>query len=171
MGGNYKGSRVEGGADYSEMRGGIFLHWDFLEVGVVKDHVTWGDNYNGAIIHSGHTPSFPMLKLHIRPVKWFDFSYFHAWLVSDVVDSSLTYVLPNGSHRDTYENKFMAANMFTFIPVSGLNLSFGNSIIYSDQNVNAAYLIPYSFTNRWIIPCPPVFKTRTPRCSSTSASG
>ncbi len=145
MGGNYKGSRVEGGADYSEMRGGIFLHWDFLEVGVVKDHVVWGDNYNGAIIQSGHTPSFPMLKLHIHPVKWFDFSYFHAWLVSGVVDSSLTYVLPNGSHRDTYENKFMAANMFTFIPVRGLNLSIGNSIIYSDQNVNAAYLIPVFF--------------------------
>jgi hypothetical protein len=145
-GGAYKGSnQVAGGADFSEMRGGIMLSWDFLQVGVVKDHPVWGDNYNGAIIQSGRTPSFPMLKLHINPVKWFDFNYFHAWLVSDVVDSSLTYLLPNGTHRDTYENKFMAANMFTFIPVRGLNLSFGNSIIYSDQNVNPAYLIPIFF--------------------------
>jgi hypothetical protein len=86
-----------------------------------------------------------MVKLHISPVKWFDFNYFHAWLVSDVVDSSLTYLLPNGSHRDTYENKFMAANMFTITPIQGLSVSFGNSIIYSDQSVNLAYLIPVFF--------------------------
>jgi hypothetical protein len=145
MGGNYKGSVQEGAADFSEMRGGILLQWDFLQVGVVKDHLSWGSNYNGATIHSGHTPSFPMLRLHINPVKWFDFNYFHAWLVSDVVDSSLTYLLPNGGHRETFENKFIAANMFTFIPVRGLNFSIGNSIIYSDQNVNPGYLIPIFF--------------------------
>jgi hypothetical protein len=142
----YKGShQVTGGADFSEMRGGILLSWDFLQVGIVKDHPVWGDNYNGATIYSGRTPSFPMIKLHINPVKWLDFNYFHAWLVSDVVDSSLSYILPNGNHRDTYKNKFLAANMFTIIPVKGLNFSFGNSIIYSDQNVNPAYLIPIFF--------------------------
>ncbi|MBN1185593.1 MAG: hypothetical protein JXB49_25140 [Bacteroidales bacterium] len=145
-GGIYKGSpQLSGGADFSEMRGGILLSWDFLQVGIVKDHPVWGNNYNGATIYSGHTPSVPMVKLHINPVKWFDFNYFHAWLVSDVVDSSLTYLLPNGIHRDTYKNKFLAANMFTFIPIRGLNLSFGNSIIYSDQSVNLAYLIPIFF--------------------------
>ncbi len=144
--GVYKGSpQVAGGSDFSEMRGGILLSWDFLQVGVVKDHIVWGDNYNGAIIQSGRTPSFPMLKLHIHPARWFDFNYFHAWLVSDVVDSSLTYLLPNGNHRDTYKNKFMASNMFTITPIKGLNLSFGNSIIYSDQNVNPGFLIPIFF--------------------------
>lgn len=142
--GIYKGS-LTGAADFSEMRGGIMLSWDFLEAGFVKDHINWGTNYNGAIIQSGLTPSVPMLKLHIRPAKWFDFHYFHAWLTSDVIDSSLTYLFPNGWRRDTYKNKFMASNMFTVTPVKGLNLSFGNSIIYSDQSVNLAYLIPVFF--------------------------
>jgi hypothetical protein len=62
-----------------------------------------------------------------------------------VVDSSLTYILPDGSHRDTYKNKYLAANIFTIIPIKGLNFSFGNSIIYSDQNINPAYLIPFLF--------------------------
>jgi hypothetical protein len=142
----YKEShQVAGGADFSEMRGGILLSWDFLQVGLIKDHLVWGDNYDGATILSGRTPSFPMIKLHINPVKWFDFNYFHAWLISDVVDSSLTYITPNGAARETFINKFMAANMFTIIPLKGLNLSFGNSIIYSDQNVNPAYLIPVFF--------------------------
>lgn len=145
MAGIYKGSVREGGSDFSEMRGGVMLSWDFLQVGVVKDHIAWGNHYNGAIIQSGRAPSFPMLKLHIRPVKWFDFHYFHAWLVSDVVDSSLTYLLPGGLHRETFKNKYMASNMFTVTPLKGLNLSFGNSIIYSDQNVNPAYLIPVFF--------------------------
>ncbi|MFO7370368.1 MAG: hypothetical protein R6X09_08880 [Bacteroidales bacterium] len=145
-GGAYKGSpQVAGGADFSEMRGGIMLSWPFLQVGFVKDHPVWGNNYHGAIIQSGRTPSLPMVKLHISPVKWLDFNYFHAWLVSDVVDSSLTYLLPTGGHRDTYKNKFMAANLFTITPIEGLNISFGNSIIYSDQSVNLAYLIPVFF--------------------------
>ncbi|MBN2764473.1 MAG: hypothetical protein JXR41_15370 [Bacteroidales bacterium] len=145
MGGIYKGSLREGSADFSEMRGGVMLSWDFLQVGVAKDHIVWGNNTNGAIIQSGRTPSFPMLKLHISPVKWFDFNYFHAWLVSDVVDSSLTYLLPGGINRETFKNKYMASNMFTIMPLRGLSLSFGNSIIYSDQNVNPAYLIPVFF--------------------------
>jgi hypothetical protein len=142
--GAYKGSNT-GAADYSEMRGGIMLSWDFLQVGFVKDHLTWGNGFHGSIIQSGNTPSFPMIRLHIQPAKWFDFNYYHAWLTSDVVDSSLSYILPNGLHRDTYKNKFIAANMFTVTPVKGLNISFGNSIIYSDQNVNLAYLIPIFF--------------------------
>jgi hypothetical protein len=35
--------------------------------------------------------------------------------------------------------------MFTFYPVRFLNLSFGNSIIYSDQGVQPVYLIPFLF--------------------------
>ncbi len=142
--GIYKGS-ITGAADFSEMRGGIILSWPFLELGFVKEHLNWGTSYHDAIIQGGHTPSMPMIKLHIRPAKWFDFNYFHAWLVSDVVDSTLSYILPDGKHRDTFKNKFMASNMFTITPVRGLNFSFGNSIIYSDQNVNIAYLIPIFF--------------------------
>jgi hypothetical protein len=146
VGGIYKESNLETkGGDFSEMRGGFLLSWDFIEVGLVKDHIAWGNNDHGAIIFSGRTPSLPMLKLHISPAKWFDFNYFHAWLVSDVVDSSLSYVAPNGSLRESFRNKYMAANMFTIIPLKGLNFSFGNSIVYSDQNVNPAYLIPVFF--------------------------
>jgi hypothetical protein len=42
-------------------------------------------------------------------------------------------------------NKFMAANMFTFTPIKHLSFSFGNSIIYAEQNIQAAYLIPIAF--------------------------
>ncbi len=114
-------------------------------VGLVKDQIQWGLNYNGANIFSGRTPSFPMIKLDLSPVKWFDFHYYHGWLVSEVVDSSRSYITSNGDYRAVYRNKFIAANIFTFKLWSYLHLSFGNSIIYSDNNVQLAYLIPVLF--------------------------
>lgn len=39
----------------------------------------------------------------------------------------------------------MAANMFTFTPIKQLSFSVGNSIIYAEQTIQAAYLIPIAF--------------------------
>ena len=146
QGGNYKineGGRS--GGDYSEMRGGITYAWNWGEVGVVKDNVQWGEGYHGTNIFSGRTPSFAMIKLHVNPAKWFDFNYYHGWLVSEVIDSSRSYITTNGDYRAVYQNKYIASNMFTFYPWKGFNLSIGNSIIYSDMDVQLAYLIPVFF--------------------------
>ena len=140
---NYKVDK-EGGGDFDEMRGGLTYAWSWGSLGLVKDHLVWGDNYHGSNILSGHQPSFTMLKLHLQPVKWFDFNYVHGWLVSDVIDSSRLYM--NGqSLRKSYRPKYLAANLFTFTPIKKFQFSIGNSIIYSDQNVQPAYLIPFFF--------------------------
>lgn len=146
MGGNYKineGGR-EGG-DFSEMRGGITYTWKWGDIALVKDHLQWGENYNGSNIFSGRTPSFAMIKLHMKPTKWFDFNYFHGWLVSEVIDSNNSYITSNGDFRAIFRDKYIAANMFTFTPWKNFNFSMGNSIVYSDIPVQAAYLIPFMF--------------------------
>ena len=134
------------GVDFSEMKGGIVASWNWGSFGLVKDRPMWGNNYHGANIFSGKAPSFPYIQLHLNPVKWFDFTYFHGWLNSNVIDSSRSYYSGN-TYRVVYRNKFLAANMFTFIPWRGLNLSFGNSIVYSDNGVQPAFLIPFMFFN------------------------
>ena len=140
---NYKPD-TKGGGDYDEVRGGMTYSWSWGSVGLIKDHFVWGDNYHGANIFSGHQPSFTQLKFHIQPVKWFDFNYIHGWLVSDVIDSNSTYM--NGaSNRIVYQPKYVAANMFTFMPWKNWSFSVGNSIIYSDQNIHPAYLVPFFF--------------------------
>jgi hypothetical protein len=144
-GGNYKineGGRK--GGDYSEMRGGIIYSWNWGSFGLLKDHFEWGNNYHGSNIFSGRSPSFAQLSLHINPVKWLDFHYVHGWLVSEVIDSTSTYNYGYGT-RSTYREKYIAANIFTISPFKRLNISFGNSIIYSDIPVQAAYLIPFLF--------------------------
>jgi hypothetical protein len=134
------------GVDFSEMRGGILASVSWGSIGIVNDRVEWGDNYHGSNILSGKAPAFPYIQLHLNPAKWFDFNYMHGWLNSNVVDSSRSYY-SGDIYREVFRNKFIAANMFTFIPWRGLNLSFGNSIIYSDISVNPLYLIPFLFYN------------------------
>lgn len=145
-GANYKlnnGNRP--GGDFSEMRGGVTFQYKWFNLGLVKDHIQWGNNYNGSNILSGRTPSFPMFKLHIKPVKWFELNYFHGWLVSEEVDSARTYTPGGGQTRTIFREKYIAANFITIGPIKGVALSLGNSIIYSDVSVQPAYLIPFMF--------------------------
>ena len=142
---NLPGYQYKEPSDFSDSRGGIKLGWNWGSVGLVKDNITWGDNYNGANIISGRVPSFPMITLNLRPAKWFEMNYIHGWLVSNVVDSARFYVENDVKRWYRNHNKFIAANMFTFIPVPKLNISFGNSIIYAEDNVQPGYLLPIAF--------------------------
>ena len=142
--GSPKKGSVKGGIDYSETRGGLMYSWKWGAFGIVKDQLIWGNSYNGSNIFSGRTPSFGQIKLELKPAKWFEFNYIHGWLVSEVIDSSRSYWDGN-TYREVMHSKFVAANMFTFIPVKHLNISIGNSIIYSDIGVQAAYLVPFLF--------------------------
>jgi hypothetical protein len=81
-------------------------------------------------------------------VKWFTFNYFHGWLNSMVVDSADSYYVTNSygtDYREVYHKKYIAANMLTLTPLKKLNISVGNSIVYSDENMNPAYLMPLFF--------------------------
>ena len=131
------------GGDWSEMRGGVSVSWKWGSFGLMKDFFTWGNNYHGSNILSGHAPSFPYIQLHIKPVKWFEFYYIHGWLTCKVIDSTRSYWVDD-TYRIVYHNKYIAANMFTVTPWRRLNISFGNSIIYSGD-INPAFLIPFMF--------------------------
>ncbi len=130
--------------EFSEARGGITYSWKWGNVGLIKDNPKWGSTYYQSNILSGRTPSYAMITLHLHPVQWFQFDYYHGWLVSDVVDSTRSY-WDGSMFRAVFHPKYMAANMFTFMPFKGFSFSLGNSIIYSDINVHAAYLIPFLF--------------------------
>ncbi len=140
------GARYKSGQDFSEMRGGVTWAWDWGTIGLVKDHFEWGNYYRYPNIFSAKPPSVTQIKLNLKPVKWFEFNYMHAWLASGVIDSVRSYSYTNSygtSTRIVYLPKYMAANIFTFIPLRGCYFSLGNSIIYSDMNVHPAYLIPF----------------------------
>lgn len=138
------------GGDFSDSKGGINLYTWWGSIGIQRENITWGTAYHASNILSGRNPAAPMITLQLTPCKWFQFDYFHAWLVSNVLDS--TYYYLEDTDGDTQpvknyrpHNKFMAANMFTFTPIKHLSFSFGNSVIYAEQTIQAAYLIPIAF--------------------------
>ncbi len=138
------------GGDFSDIRAGFKAYTWWGSVGLVKDNLQWGDSYRCSNIISGQAPSFPMLTLNLKPCKWFELNYIHGSLVSNVLDSTKYYVEENytdSTSRIHYRpaNKFIAANMLTFTPVRGLDISVGNSIIYGEDNIQLAYLIPIAF--------------------------
>ena len=137
------------GGDFSDSRGGVSLYAWWGSISVQRERITWGDAQHSSNILSAHNPAVPMVTLQITPCKWFQFDYFHAWLVSNVIDSTYWYDenYKDGVTKRNYRpaNKFMAANMFTFMPIKYIQFSFGNSIVYAERNVQAAYFIPIAF--------------------------
>ncbi|MBQ2520415.1 MAG: hypothetical protein II540_03910 [Paludibacteraceae bacterium] len=137
------------GGDFSDSRGGVSLYAWWGSISVQRERIQWGDAQHCSNILSAHNPAVPMVTLQLTPCKWFQFEYFHAWLVSNVIDSTYYYVEKDseGVTQREYRsaNKFMAANMFTFMPCKYVQFSFGNSIIYAERNVQAAYFIPIAF--------------------------
>ncbi len=137
------------GGDFSDSRGGISLYAWWGSISVQRERVTWGDAQHCSNILSAHNPAVPMVTLQLTPCKWFQFDYFHAWLVSNVIDSTYWYNEQQTATSTQREyrpaNKFMAANMFTFMPCKYIQFGFGNSIVYAERNVQAAYFIPIAF--------------------------
>jgi hypothetical protein len=143
-----EGGHIKDGTDWSEMLGGVTYSWKWGGAALVKDRIQWGNAYNGSNIFGGNNPTFIQFRLHINPVKWFDFNYFHGWLNSMVVDSARSYwynTSIGSKYRSVYHKKFIAANVFTFTPLHYLNISAGNSIVYCDLGFHPAYLVPLFF--------------------------
>ncbi|MEO8761422.1 MAG: hypothetical protein ABI388_08585 [Bacteroidia bacterium] len=141
-GGNY--APKSGRIDFDEARGGVSYGWKWGSLSLVKDNFAWGNNYNGSNIFSGQQPSFAYISFKMKPTKWFEFNYIHGWLASQVIDSSQTHGSGSGL-REVFYPKYIAANMFTIRPVKNLNISFGNSVVYSEKGVQPLYLIPFMF--------------------------
>ncbi len=137
------------GGDFSDSRGGINLYAWWGSIGLQRENIRWGETYHASNILSGRNPAVPMLTLQLTPCRWFQFDYFHAWLVSNVLDSTYYYTenttIGGTARHYRPASKYMAANMFTFTPIRQLSFSFGNSIVYAERSPQAAYFIPIAF--------------------------
>ena len=145
-GGRYKELTGNGqGGEFSEMRGGITWSWKWGRIGLIKDHIQWGDNLHGSNIFSGRTPSFASIKFYANPAPWIELHYFHGWLVSEAIDSLRSHFHDPGRPRLVNRRQYIAANMITLKPFQRLHFSFGNSVIYGDMEIHPGFLIPVFF--------------------------
>lgn len=137
---NYPADKIE----YSEAKGMIATDWDWGTIAVGKDFLEWGYGDNGLMVISQKPPSYPFIRLDVYPVDWLSFNYFHGWLASDVIDSTDIYYSEIGGPRFSFREKFIASHTLTLRPFKGLDVSLGESIVYSDK-LEILYLIPVTF--------------------------
>jgi hypothetical protein len=130
--------------EYSEAKMMLATDWKWGSLAAGKEFIEWGYGDNGLLVMSQKAPSFPMIRLDINPIEWLSFNYFHAWLSSDVVDTTSFYPTENGDYAFSFRNKYLASHTLTIKPTRGLDLSIGESIVYADQ-LEFLYLIPITF--------------------------
>lgn len=133
--------------NYSDVRGNITYAWSNGLISIGKDQLLYGYGREGRLILSNKAPSYPYLRLDYSPLKWLHFNYSLASLQSAIIDSAKTYNKGNslyGNYREVYVPKYMASHSLNFLPVKGLEVSVGESMISSDQ-FDPAYLIPVLF--------------------------
>jgi hypothetical protein len=116
---------------------------------VEKMQNIWGLERNGNLTFSSKAPSYPQIKLRVPVTDWMDFIYLHADLNSNVIDSTRSYY-SNASalypiFREVDRVKYMAAHMIEFTPTRGVDISLGESVVYSDKGPLLIYLIPIMF--------------------------
>jgi hypothetical protein len=126
--------------DYSEVTTMVSYDWGWGSIEAAKDFMEYGYAKSGNLVLSDKAPSFPFIKLRLNPVDWFKFYYFHAFLSSNVIDSAKL----EQYKRDIYINKYFAWHAFVFTPTEGLDISIGESVVYSDQ-LELVYLMPFMF--------------------------
>ena len=137
---NYPPDKME----YSEAKMMLATDWKWGSLAAGKEFLEWGYGDNGLLVLSQKAPSFPLIRLDISPVNWLSFNYFHAWLSSDVVDTTSFYPTAIGNQRFLFREKYLASHTLTLKPTKGLDISLGESIIYADR-LEILYLIPITF--------------------------
>lgn len=146
--GYYINSYPTGGIEFSDVKGGINLNWNWGSVSLIKDDMRWGHGNYSQLILSDKPESYPQIRLFLKPVKWFRFYYIHGWLNSLVYDSSQFYYNHLESNDPVlskkYINKYIAANMLTVTPIDNLDVSIGNSVIYSGD-LRPEFFIPFLY--------------------------
>jgi hypothetical protein len=89
------------------------------------------------------------LKIRFAVNDWIDFTYIHAQLKSNIIDSARSYHACSSAIKDFYRpvdrDKYLAAHMFEISLIKGIDFSFGESVVYTDKDVQWLYTIPLMF--------------------------
>jgi hypothetical protein len=133
--------------NFSEFRGSINYAFKNGRISFGQNHLLYGYGENGRVVLSDKAPNFPFLRFDYSPFSWLRFNNTHAWLNSKIVDSTKTYGTGNmlfGGAREIFIPKFFSTHSVLIKPMKGLDISIGESVIYSDR-LDVGYLIPIMF--------------------------
>ena len=139
------GAKSDNKINYTDIRANINYSLKKGNISFGKDNLIWGYGENSNIVLSNKAPSYPYLRLDYKPLKWLNFNYTHAWLNSNICDSSLSYLNNSGrinnDFRLVFVQKYLATHSIEVQAMKGLNIAIGESIVFSDK-MDPGFLIP-----------------------------
>ena len=139
------GAKSDNKINYTDIRANINYSFKKGNISFGKDNLIWGYGENSNIVLSNKAPSYPYLRLDYKPLQWLNFNYTHAWLNSNITDSSLSYFTNTGridnDFRLVFVQKYLATHSIEVQAMKGLNIAVGESIVYSDK-MDPGFLIP-----------------------------
>jgi len=139
------GAKSENKINYTDIRANINYSFKKGNISLGKDNLIWGYGENSNIVLSNKAPSYPYIRLDYKPLTWLSFNYTHAWLNSNITDSSLSYLTNSGrimnDTRIVFVPKLLATHSIEVHAMKGLNIAIGESIVYSDK-MDPGFLIP-----------------------------
>ncbi len=139
------GTKSENKINYTDIRANFNYSFKKGTISLGKDNLIWGYGENSNIVLSNKAPSYPYIRLDYKPLTWLSFNYTHAWLNSNIADSSLSYFNNTGridnDFRLLFVQKYLATHSIEVEAMKGLNIAIGESIVYSDK-MDPGFLIP-----------------------------
>jgi hypothetical protein len=139
------GAKSDNKINYTDIRANINYSFRKGNISFGKDNLVWGYGENSNIVLSNKALSYPYIRLNYKPLKWLNFNYTHAWLNSNIADSSLSYFTNSGridnDFRLVFVQKYLATHSIEVEAMKGLNIAIGESIVYSDK-MDPGFLIP-----------------------------
>lgn len=131
-------------SEFSDTRGSLTFQNNWLLISLMKENLKIGNGESSSLILSTKAPSFPSIYLRFKFTDWLTVYSMHGWLLSGITDSSKSY-LTDYNYRAVSHEKYFALHAFTIQPFNWWNMTFGETIIYSDRGPYLGYLIPFLF--------------------------
>ncbi len=139
------GAKSDNKINYTDIRANINYSFKKGNISFGKDNIVWGYGENSNIVLSNKAPSYPYIRLDYSLLPWLNFNYTHAWLNSNIADSSLSYFTNSGridnDFRLVFVQKYLATHSIQVEAIKGLNIAIGESIVYSDK-MDPGFLMP-----------------------------
>lgn len=130
---------------YNIVNSSISYKWKKGSVSLNKSSNQIGYGEGGKILLSDKAPSYANFRLDFRPVRWAKYMYLHAWLNSNLIDSStLITTSVSGLQQFKLQNKYMALHLLTIEPFKRFYFSLGESSIYNYE-LNPLFFLPVNF--------------------------
>lgn len=140
---------TEHGNEYNASQSGISYDLGKMNVSLEQTNMAWGQERFGNLAFSTKAPPSPKIKVRAALTDWMDLTYVHAELHSNVIDSLRSYDARSSSlrqfYRLQYRQKYFAAHILSLSPWEPLEVTLGESVVYSDRTPSLLYFLPVSF--------------------------